>query len=73
MKMLWLLSYMQQQWNWKARYAGDDNVLGDANVRFLNDFDGRNSVGIDSSDPNGLDDIVVTKNFISLLTRKSYF
>ena len=43
------------QWNWKARYSGDDNVLGDANVRFLNDFDGRNIVGIDSSDPNGLD------------------
>jgi len=51
------------QWNWKARYAGDDNVLGDANVRFLNDFDGRNSVGIDSSDPNGLDDVVVTQEF----------
>ena len=33
-----------QQWNWKARYAGEDNVLGDANVRFLNDFDGRNTV-----------------------------
>ena len=29
-----------QQWNWKARYAGADNVLGDANVRFLNDYDG---------------------------------
>ena len=27
-----------QQWNWKARYAGQDNVLGDANVRFLNDL-----------------------------------
>ena len=52
-----------QQWNWKARYGGEDNVLGDANVRFLNDFDGRNSVGIDSSDPNGMDDIVVTQEF----------
>lgn len=48
-----------QQFNWKARYAGDDNVLGDANVRFLNDYEGRNLVGIDSSDPNGLDDVVV--------------
>ena len=48
-----------QQFNWKARYAGADNVLGDANVRFLQDFDGRNLVGIDASDPNGLDDIVV--------------
>ena len=48
-----------QQFNWKARYAGADGVLGDANVRFLQDFDGLNLVGIDSSDPNGLDDIVV--------------
>ena len=31
-----------QQFNWKARYAGEDGVLGDANVRFLQDFDGRN-------------------------------
>ena len=48
-----------QQFNWKARYAGADNVLGDANVRFLQDFDGLNVIGIDASDPNGLDDIVV--------------
>mgnify|MGYP003308323309 CR=1 FL=1 len=48
-----------QQWNWKARYAGEDNVLGDANVRFLQDFNGKNLVGIDATDPNGLDDIVV--------------
>ena len=48
-----------QQFNWKARYAGQDGVLGDANVRFLQDFDGRNLVGIDATDPNGLDDVVV--------------
>ena len=48
-----------QQFNWKARYAGSDGVLGDANVRFLQDFDGRNLVGIDATDPNGLDDVVV--------------
>ncbi|MGB0254624.1 MAG: cytochrome c oxidase subunit II [Flavobacteriaceae bacterium] len=48
-----------QQFNWKARYAGQDGVLGDANVRFLQDYDGLNLVGIDSADPNGLDDIVV--------------
>lgn len=61
------------QWNWKARYAGEDNVLGDANVRFLNDFDGRNSVGIDSSDPNGLDDVVVTQEFHLPVNRKVIF
>ena len=48
-----------QQFNWKARYAGEDGVLGDANVRFLQDFGGKNLVGIDSTDPNGDDDIVV--------------
>ena len=62
-----------QQWNWKARYAGQDNVLGDANVRFLNDFDGRNTVGIDSSDPNGWDDIVVTQEFHIPVNRKVIF
>jgi len=48
-----------QQFNWKARYAGEDGVLGDANVRFLQDFDGKNIVGIDATDPNGFDDVVV--------------
>jgi len=62
-----------QQWNWKARYAGEDNVLGDANVRFLNDFDGRNSVGIDASDPNSLDDVVVTQEFHLPVDRKVIF
>jgi cytochrome c oxidase subunit 2 len=46
-----------QQFNWKARYAGQDGVLGDANVRFLQDFEGKNLVGIDATDPNGLDDV----------------
>ena len=62
-----------QHWNWKARYAGQDNVLGDANVRFLNDYDGRNTVGIDSSDPNGLDDVVVTQEFHLPVDRKVIF
>ena len=61
------------QWNWKARYGGQDNVLGDANVRWLNDVDGRNSVGIDSSDPNGWDDIVVTQEFHIPVNRKIIF
>ena len=54
-----LVELYAQQFNWKARYAGQDGVLGDANVRFLQDFDGRNLVGIDATDPNGLDDVVV--------------
>ncbi|MBL6666239.1 MAG: cytochrome c oxidase subunit II [Flavobacteriaceae bacterium] len=57
-----------QQFNWKARYAGEDGVLGDANVRFLQDFDGKNLVGIDATDPNGFDDVVVQE--LHLPTRR---
>ncbi|RKS95198.1 cytochrome c oxidase subunit 2 [Flavobacterium limicola] len=47
-----------QQFNWKARYSGEDNVLGKANVRFI---EGANSVGVDLADPYAQDDIVVTE------------
>lgn len=47
-----------QQFNWKARYSGEDNVLGKANVRYI---EGVNSVGVDPSDPNSQDDKVVTE------------
>lgn len=47
-----------QQFNWKARYSGADNVLGKANVRLI---DGVNALGVDLSDPNAQDDIVVTE------------
>ncbi len=45
-----------QQFNWTARYAGADNVLGKANVRLI---EGVNVVGVDLSDPNAQDDKVV--------------
>jgi cytochrome c oxidase subunit 2 len=47
-----------QQFKWTARYAGEDNVLGKANVRYI---EGINVVGVDLSDPNGEDDIVVSE------------
>ena len=47
-----------QQFNWKARYSGDDNVLGKANVRFI---EGANAVGVDLADPYAQDDILVTE------------
>lgn len=49
-----------QQFNWKARYAGEDNVLGDANVRLIN-LDNANILGLDESDPNAQDDIITTE------------
>jgi cytochrome c oxidase subunit 2 len=49
-----------QQFNWKARYAGADNVLGEANVRLIN-LDNANILGLDESDPNAQDDIITTE------------
>ncbi|WP_411766769.1 cytochrome c oxidase subunit II [Winogradskyella sp. A3E31] len=49
-----------QQFNWKARYGGDDNVLGQANVRLI-DLDKANILGVAESDPNAQDDVIVTE------------
>jgi cytochrome c oxidase subunit 2 len=49
-----------QQFNWKARYGGDDNVLGKANVRLIN-IDRANILGIDEADPNAEDDVIATE------------
>ncbi len=42
-----------QQFKWEARYAGADNVLGKANVRYI---EGVNNLGVDLADPNAQDD-----------------
>lgn len=47
-----------QQFNWTARYGGADNVLGGANVRMI-DIDKANVLGLDESDPNASDDVIV--------------
>ncbi|HZH86315.1 MAG TPA: cytochrome c oxidase subunit II [Brumimicrobium sp.] len=44
-----------KQFGWDFRYGGDDNVLGKANVRFI---EGINVVGVDMSDPNAQDDVM---------------
>ncbi len=44
------------QFAWKARYGGNDNTLGEANVRLI---EGVNELGVDPSDPNGQDDKIV--------------
>ncbi|WP_298950780.1 cytochrome c oxidase subunit II [uncultured Nonlabens sp.] len=43
------------QFGWKVRYSGEDNTLGDANVRFK---EGQNVIGIDPTDKDGMDDKV---------------
>ena len=45
-----------KQFGWEARYAGDDNTLGKANVRYI---EGINTLGVDVEDPAGQDDKVV--------------
>ena len=49
-----------QQFNWKARYGGADNVLGKANVRLI-DLDKANILGVDEDDLNAQDDVIVTE------------
>ncbi|TXE18043.1 cytochrome c oxidase subunit II [Psychroserpens burtonensis] len=46
-----------QQFNWKARYGGEDNTLGLANVRLI-DIDRANILGVDESDPYAQDDVI---------------
>lgn len=47
-----------KQFGWEARYAGKDNALGKANVRYI---EGVNTLGVDLEDPNAQDDIVVNE------------
>lgn len=53
-----IVELYSQQFNWTARYAGNDNVLGEANVRMI-DIDKANILGIDESDSYAKDDIIV--------------
>jgi len=46
------------QFDWRARYAGDDNTLGEANVRLI---EGVNQLGVDASDPYAQDDKIVNE------------
>jgi len=47
-----------KQFSWEARYAGEDNALGKANVRLI---EGINTVGVDMADPNAKDDIITNE------------
>ncbi|SDX80200.1 cytochrome c oxidase subunit II [Flavobacterium degerlachei] len=47
-----------QQFKWTARVAGADNVLGKANVRYI---EGVNTLGVDMGDAYAQDDIVVSE------------
>ena len=54
-----IIELYAKQFQWEARYAGSDNTLGNANVRFIK---GTNTMGVDFSDKNASDDIPLQVN-----------
>ena len=61
-----------QQFNWTARYGGEDNVLGDASVRLI-DINAANVLGLDSGDPNGADDVIVKELHLPVGRKVNFF
>lgn len=60
-----------KQFDWTARYAGNDNILGKRN--FKNIVEGKNPMGLDLNDPNVKDDIVVRNEFHIPRGKRIYF
>ncbi len=48
-----IIEVYAKQFNWTARYSGEDNTLGSANFRLV---EGRNALGVDMEDENAIDD-----------------
>lgn len=61
-----------QQFNWTARYGGQDNVLGDASVRLI-DIDRANVLGLDESDPNATDDVIVKELYLPVGRKVNFY
>ena len=59
-----------KQFDWTARYAGKDKVLGSTDYRQI---DGGNSVGLDTLDATGYDDILVKNEFHIPVNREIEF
>jgi cytochrome c oxidase subunit 2 len=56
-----VIEVYSRQFDWQARYAGEDNQLGLGNVNFIK---GINSMGVDMSDPSSQDDKKVTEMYL---------
>ncbi len=56
-----VIEVYSRQFDWQARYAGEDNELGLGNVNFIK---GINSMGVDMSDPSAQDDKKVTEMYL---------
>jgi len=53
-----IIEVYSKQFQWQARYAGEDNALGRGNVNYIK---GINTMGVDMSDLNAKDDKQVTE------------
>ena len=53
-----VIEVYSKQFQWEARYAGDDNALGRGNVNYIK---GINTMGVDMTDVNAQDDKQVTE------------
>ena len=58
-----VIEVYSKQFDWTARYSGDDNILGEANYKLV---EGRNTLGVDINDENASDDIVVREVHLPL-------
>lgn len=59
-----------RQFDWTARYPGEDGKFGKADVRYIG---GVNSLGIDSTDQNAWDDKLVKAEFVIPVNRPVQF
>jgi cytochrome c oxidase subunit 2 len=57
------LEVLGQQWQWRFRLPGADGAMGGSDVRFVS---GDNPFGLDPSDPEAQDDVLVSANEIHL-------
>lgn len=60
-----------KQFDWTVRYAGQDNILGKRNFKKI--VEGENPMGLDLTDPNVKDDIVVRGEFHIPKGKRVYF
>ena len=58
-----LIEIYGQQFSWTARYAGEDNLLGESHYTLVNN---KNVLGVDSKDVNSNDDIIVRELHIPI-------
>lgn len=61
-----IVQLYSKQFDWTARYAGKDNVLGESNYKLIT---ASNELGMDVNSPEGKDDIIV-KNELHLPVNK---